>query len=150
MQASDLNGAWTYRSFDNNPAEVGGDAAKARALILAEATLTFSVDASGKVTGTIDWGSGGTGFDWISGGLDLTVTIGAPLGDGSSTFEIVGTGRRGTQTDGWLYDYNCRFAHQWPSGVNQVPALVGSVIRARGHNGSPPGGVASFIAVKRV
>jgi len=40
-------------------------------------------------------------------------------------------------------------AHTWPNGIDQVPALVGSVIRAKPHNGSPAGVVASFIAVKQ-
>jgi hypothetical protein len=105
MHALDLNGASTYRSFHNNPAEVSKDAKKALGLIFAEANFTFSVDTPGKVTGTIDWGSGG---------LDLAVTIYTPPSDASPMFEIVGTGRPGTQTDGWEYDYNCRFAHQWP------------------------------------
>ena len=36
-----------------------------------------------------------------------------------------------------------------PNGVNQVLALVGTVIRAKPHGGAPAGYVASFIAVKR-
>jgi hypothetical protein len=35
------------------------------------------------------------------------------------------------------------------NGVNQVPALVGSVIRAEPHGSAPAGYVASFIAVKQ-
>ena len=43
--------------------------------------------------------------------------------------------------------------HGWPEAkelwANQVPALVGSVIRAKPHDGAPAGFVASFIAVKQ-
>jgi hypothetical protein len=59
--------------------------------------------------------------------------------------EIVKTGRPGTVTAGWQYDYYANLAHPWPNGINQVPALVSSVIRAK----LPAGYVASFIAVKR-
>jgi hypothetical protein len=63
--------------------------------------------------------------------------------------EIVGAGRNGTGTAGWEYDYRGQLAYQWPNGVNQVPALVGTVIRAKPHGASPAGYVASFIAVKQ-
>jgi hypothetical protein len=35
------------------------------------------------------------------------------------------------------------------NGINQIPALVGNVIRAKPHNGAPAGYVATFIAVKQ-
>jgi hypothetical protein len=69
---------------------------------------------------------------------------GAPL-----TVHTIGTGPAGTQTEGWEHDYHAHAAHTWPSGVNQVPALVGSVIRAKPHGSAPAGYVASFIAVRQ-
>ena len=51
--------------------------------------------------------------------------------------------------DGWEYDYHGHLAHQWPNGVNQVPALVGTVIRAKPHGAAPAGYVASFVAVRQ-
>jgi hypothetical protein len=63
--------------------------------------------------------------------------------------EIVGTGRPNTGTANWEYDYHGQLAYQWPNGVDQVPAIVGNVIRAKPHNGNPAGVVASFIAVKQ-
>jgi hypothetical protein len=62
---------------------------------------------------------------------------------------IVGTGRPGTGTDGWEYDYHGQLAYSWPNGANQVPAIIGTVIRATPHDGAPAGYVASFIAVKQ-
>jgi hypothetical protein len=140
MPATDIAGQWTYRSFHNDPAPVGDDAEKALALIFAEAEFTFQLVSETELKGIIDWGSGG---------LDLKGSIQpasatAPLG-----VAIIGLGRPGSQTDGWEYDYNACLAHQWPDGVNQVAALVGSVIRAKPHGGAPAGYVASFIAVKR-
>lgn len=141
---SGLAGKWTYRSFHNNPAPVADDPstapAKALALIFAEAVFTFEIPSSTTLKGAIDW---------PGGGLDLQGTI-KPSGAGAGpAVEIVGTGRPGTSTDGWQYDYRGELAYQWPNGVNQVPALVGTVIRAKPHGPAPAGYVASFIAVKQ-
>jgi hypothetical protein len=135
-----IAGEWTYRSFHNNPSPVGEDPQKALALIFAEANFTFTPTGPGTFTGTIDWGSGG---------LDLKGVLLSTANGSEPAFEIVGSGRQGTQTEGWRYDYHGHVAYQWPNGVNQIPALVGNVIRVNPHNGAPAGYVASFIAVKQ-
>jgi hypothetical protein len=141
---SGLAGRWTYRSFHNNPAPVAEDPKtapeKALALIFAEAVFTFDIPSSTTLKGAIDW---------PGGGLDLQGIIRPGTAGAGPTVEIVGTGRPGTGTAGWEYDYRGQLAYQWPNGVNQIPALVGTVIRAKPHNGAPAGYVASFIAVKR-
>jgi hypothetical protein len=53
----------------------------------------------------------------------------------------------------WIYDYEGYLVAHWPNGVQQIPALVGSVIRTIPHSSSnggisPAGVVASFYAVK--
>ena len=54
----------------------------------------------------------------------------------------------------WIYDYEGYLVPDWPNGVDQVPAIVGSVIRTIPHSGSQPGTVnpagvvCSFYAVK--
>ena len=54
----------------------------------------------------------------------------------------------------WIYDYEGYLVNHWPNGVQQRPAIVGSVIRTIPHTGSTPGSVspagvvASFYAVK--
>jgi hypothetical protein len=58
-------------------------------------------------------------------------------------------GRPGTRTDAWEYDYYAWPAYVWPAGVNQVPCLVGKVLRAKPHNGGKAGVTAYFIAVSR-
>lgn len=142
--ANQLSGKWTYRSFHNNPAPVAEDestaAAKALALIFAEAVFSFEIVSPTELKGAIDW---------EGGGLDLTGTIRPATTGTSLTVEIVGAGRPGTGTAGWQYDYHGHLAHAWPNGVNQVPSVVGTVIRAKQHGGAPAGYVASFIAVKR-
>jgi hypothetical protein len=136
---TDIGGKWTYRSFHNDPAPVGGDAEKALSLIFAEAEFTFEISGT-TLTGTIRWGHDG---------LDLKGTINPATATTPLSVQIVGTGRKEIGTEGWEYDYNASLAHQWPAGINQVPALVGSVIRAKPHGTSPAGYVASFVAVKQ-
>ena len=138
---TDIAGKWTYRSFHNNAVPVGDDAEKALQLFFAEAEFTFDLVSETELVGAIDWGSGG---------LDLKGSIQPASATVPLWVRIVGTGRPKTDTDGWEYDYNACLAHEWPNGIKQVPALVGSVIRAKPHGTAPAGYVASFIAVKQV
>ena len=54
----------------------------------------------------------------------------------------------------WIYDYEGYLVPDWPNGVDQIAAIVGSVIRTIPHSGSQPGTVnpagvvASFYAVR--
>jgi hypothetical protein len=107
-------------------------------IIFGEGVYAFEPPSGTALTGTLDMGGGYV--------LDLkgTVTQTAPL-----SVAISGYGRAGTPAAGWEYDYNAALAYQWPNGVNQMPALVGSVIRAKPHDGGAAGFVASFIAVKQ-
>jgi hypothetical protein len=136
---TDIGGKWTYRSFHNDPAPVDGDPNKALGLIFAEAVFTFEI-AYTELKGAIDWDGGG---------LDLKGTVQPASGSVPLWVKIVGTGRAGTDTAGWEYDYNACLAYEWPNGIKQVPALVGTVIRAKPHGTAPAGYVASFIAVKQ-
>jgi hypothetical protein len=140
MPSSDLAGKWTYRSFRNDPTPVDGDPNKALGLFFAEAEFSFEAVSDTTFKGVIDWGSGG---------LDLSGTIKPGGADTPVAFAIIGLGRPGSQTDGWEYDYNGCVAYKWPAATSQVPALVGSLIRAKPHNGGAAGYTASFIAVKK-
>jgi len=140
--AAILSGKWTYRSFLNDPTQVTSDPNKMAenllALLFAEAVFTFEIRTPTSLTGAIDW---------PGGGLDLHGTV---RGDeGAPVLSIVGTGRPNTDTADWEYDYHGELAYHWPHGVNQRPAIVGNVFRAKPHNGAPAGIVASFIAVKQ-
>ena len=155
-------GQWTYRSYLNDPSVLvnadpdpaaqalspiyGSDnvanavaALKALNLIFGEGIITFDPPAGNALTGNLDMG-GGLALD-LKGTMQTT-----PSGD--IAIVVIGTGRAGTKTEGWEYDYKATTAPKWPNGVDQVPALVGTVIRAKPHNGEPAGVVASFIAIK--
>jgi hypothetical protein len=137
---STLVGKWTYRSFRNRAALVGTDSNKALDLIFAEAVFTLEVPSSTTLKGALEW---------PGGGLDLLGTVRRGSIESSPIVDLVGTGRPGTSTVGWEYDYHGQLAPQWSNGVNQVPALLGSVVRAKPHDGAAAGYVASFIAIKQ-
>lgn len=140
---SPLAGQWTYRSFHNRPDFVTDDPAtapaKALALIFAEAVFNFEISGPA-LKGTIDW---------PGGGLDLQGIVQPATAGKGPSIEMVGIGRANSGTAGWQYDYSGQVAHHWTNGIDQVPALVGTVVRAKPHGSAPAGYVASFIAVKR-
>jgi hypothetical protein len=134
-----LSGTWTYRSFRNEPALAGTDAAAALSLIAFEGYL--DLDA--------------TGSDTFRGGLGtttgLSLTLGGSLlrpGGPGEAFEMIGLGLPGTATEGWRFEWRFTRAPSFPGAADQVPALLGTVLRT-GSLG--PGGdrarTASFIAV---
>jgi hypothetical protein len=135
-----IAGDWMYRSYLNNPDPVGGDPQKALNDIFGEGVFSLATPAPDTVTGTFDMGGGLI--------LDLRGQISAGTG-GPVTVQMAGVGRPGTRTEGWEYDYYAWPAYMWPAGVNQVPSLVGTVLRAKPHNGGKAGVTASFIAVRR-
>jgi hypothetical protein len=109
------------------------NAVKALSLIFGEGVMSFDPPSGNAISGTFDMGGGYV--------LDLKGTM-QTLSSGDISLEIFGTGRAGTPTANWE-------TPKWPNGVNQVPAFVGTVIRAKPHDGGPAGVVASFIAIKQ-
>lgn len=155
-----LAGEWLYRSYLNradvivwadpepavrNLAGLFGDdatvnnAAKALGLIFGEGVMTFDPPVGNTVTGKFEMSS-----ELV---LDLRGTM-QTSSSGDISIDLIGTGRANTPTADWQYDYRAVTTPKWPNGVNQVPTLVGTVIRAKPHNGRPAGVVASFIAIK--
>lgn len=158
---SALAGKWLYRSYlnradvvvwdDPEPAvrnlaalfgqgSTANNAAKALGLIFGEGVMTFDPPSGNSITGNFDMGGGFV--------LDLKGTIHASS-TGDITIELFGTGRANTPTANWEYDYRATTTPKWPNGVNQVPTLVGTVIRAKPHDGGAAGVVASFIAIRK-
>ena len=132
-----LTGKWTYRSYRNTPALVGGDPRAALGLIFGEGVFSFEAGEGDRFHGKFEMGPG------FALALEGEVLPGDPKG-----FSIVGLGIEGTGTEGWRYDYRGVAAYKWPNGVDQVPSLVGTVIRVNAHGaGAPAGYSASFIAV---
>lgn len=127
-------GSWKYRSFRNKPEPIQ----KLEDILFWEATLTINANTVETISGEI---SDETDRLIIKG----ATSYGAPF---SIRFQAVG--EAGTETEGWIYDYIGYLVPVWPSGVEQKPAIVGSVIRTVPHSDgkAKAGYIASFIAVR--
>lgn len=139
-----LIGKWTYRSFRSNYEPVGDDPDKLLALLFGEGELVIEKVDKELLTGSLSFGS-----DYLMK-LDGTLSAGGSDIDPSFTCWITGKGVNGTLAEGWIYDYIGYLIPSWSNGVNQRPAIVGSVIRTVAHSGgaAQAGYVACFIAVK--
>jgi hypothetical protein len=132
-----LLGSWTYRSFLNDPdpnTPFGN-------LEFAVAALQFEGADFGQVAGRLSFGD-----DYLA--LKGTITFGNPF---TARFQGVGA-TPGTIEQGkpWIYDYLGYIAPAWPNGIDQRPAILGTVVRTVTHSqGQAKAGlVASFIAVR--
>jgi hypothetical protein len=140
MSPQDLAGVYTYRSFLNLPQP----APDFNILRFGEAELSIAVGEDGSVTGTLafpaDPGAGDRAF------MDMTgrATDGSP-----PALELEGIGRPGTGTADFDYKYCAYPAPAFADAVDERAALVGTVMRAKPHDGAPAGATASFIAVRR-
>ena len=126
-------GSWTYRSFNNDP-----DVNKAfNDLEFGRGTIVIAEAPFAALVGTI----GGPGWSLT---LKGSRSYGAPI---QARFQ--GTGVVGGEP--WAYDYTAYLVPDWPNGVNQRAALVGSVVRTIPHSQgqAPAGVVASFFAVRQ-
>jgi hypothetical protein len=123
---------WTYRSFLSNP-DIDTEFNK---LEFARATLVIEQTPFGVLRGRLSFGDDGLG---LKGG----VTFGNPF-----TARFQGRGDS-AGTKGWIYDYLGFLVPVWPDGVDQRPAIVGTVLRTVAHGQSPAGVVASFVAARR-
>jgi hypothetical protein len=142
MDDNPFVGAWSYRSFLNNP-DLSVDV---DTLLFGSGTIVIDEAPQQILVGTI-----GTVGQW---GLTLKGSrqYGTP-----NRARFQGKGLNGGEE--WIYDYECYLVPHWPNGVDQRPALVGSVIRTIPHSSgdtskkpppvAPAGVVASFYAVKQ-
>jgi hypothetical protein len=137
-----LKGKWTYRSFENNPALVDGDAKAALALIFGEGVFDFEAVSPTRFTGGLGMGSGYA--------LTLTGSVSLGCDPIPTQFSMIGEGLAGTPTEGWRYDYRGIVGYSWPTAVDQTTSLLGTVVRVNAHGaGAPAGYTASFIAVEQ-
>lgn len=141
MPHSVLNGTWTYRSYINDPSLVGDDASKALQLIFGEGQWRFTSSDDRIFKAVLDFGG--------DAAMDLFGTIVNGSGVTPQVLLITGTGREGTSTAKWVYQYQGYVVPDWAEGVNQVSAIVGTVIRTIPHGSGKAGVVVSFIAVKQ-
>ena len=108
---AELAGTWIYRRF--NPAFVKGNLTPQEdALTLAGDDVVLTLEEGpgkpglGVVEGTIEWAGGGLN---LKGTVLLRERVGEKpgyVGEPRIFFEMVGTGRPGTDTDGWEYRYH--------------------------------------------
>jgi hypothetical protein len=136
MSDNPFVGSWTYRSFlnDLDVNKPFNDLEFGRGTIVIEEALMQSL------RGTI----GGPGWSLALKGAR---SYGNPM---HARFEGVGL----VGGEKWIYDYQGYLVPDWPNGVDQRPAMVGSVIRTIPHSGgqsgtvNPAGVVCSFYAVR--
>jgi hypothetical protein len=131
-----LLGSWSYRSFYNDP-DLG---TPLDALELGSGTITVQHAPMNEFRGVI----GGEGWQLK---LKGSTNYGNPF-----TVRFQGTGVIGGEE--WIYDYVGYLALPWPNGVDQRPAMVGSIVRTLPHKSSsggisPAGVVGSWFAVKQ-
>jgi hypothetical protein len=136
MNDNPFVGSWTYRSFLND-----ADVSKAfNDLEFGRGTIVIEDAPIQSLKGTI----GGPGWSLALKGARA---YGNPM---HVRFQGVGI----VSGEQWVYDYEGYLVPNWPNGVHQVPAIVGSVIRTIPHSGSEPGTVSpagvvcSFYAVR--
>ena len=130
-----FQGKWYYRSFNNDP-----DPSKSfNDLEFGQGTIQIEPGPPNELSGLI-YGPG-----WK---LDLTGSLnyGDPF-----CLRMLGKGIVGGNQ--WIYSYVGYLVNPWVDGVNQVPAIVGSVVRVIPHPGGdgglhPAGVVASFYMVR--
>ena len=126
-------GTWSYRSFINNPD-----------LNLPFNDLRFgagTLELTEPQTGVVGGSLGGAGW---SLSLDGTVSHG-----NSTIVQFQGRGTIGGEE--WVYDYRGFLVPDWAGGVDQVDAIVGSIIRTVPHSDgqATAGYVASWYAVRQ-
>jgi hypothetical protein len=126
-------GTWSYRSFVNNP-----DLSVAfNDLAFGAGTLVLEAPELGRITGSL----GGSGWSLALQGWS---SLGNPF-----TVRFQGKGEIGGEL--WVYDYLAYYTPLWPNGVDQRPALVGTIVRTVPHSDgqAEAGFVASMIAVRQ-
>jgi hypothetical protein len=136
MSENPFEGSWTYRSFLNDP-DVNKNFDD---LEFGRGTIIIEQAPMEALNGRI----GGPGWSLVLKGARA---YGNPM---HARFQGVGV----VNGEKWIYDYEGYLVPDWPNGVDQIPAIVGSVIRTIPHSGSQPntvnpaGVVASFYAVR--
>jgi hypothetical protein len=129
-----LAGKWTYRSFLSDP----DLSTQFNDLEFGRATITVAEAPMGVFKGSL----GGPGFSLDCNG---SINYGDPY-----SVRFQGKGVVGGEE--WIYDYTGYVVKPWPNGIDQVPAMVGSIVRTIPHSSgsggtAPAGVVCSWIAV---
>lgn len=131
-----LLGTWTYRSF-LSITDVNADF---NSLEFGRGNIRID-DAPMNVFSGLIYGDG-----WQLA-LNGSITYGNP-----AALRFQGKGVVGGEE--WIYDYEGYVVKPWPNGIDQVPAIVGTIVRTIPHSSgsggvAPAGVVAQWIAVKQ-
>ncbi len=133
-----LVGDWSYRSFLSNP-DLSVDF---NSLEFGQGTIRIDATEMQTLSGLIF----GPGWQLT---LKGSIAYGNPFNLRFQGVGIVGGAE-------WIYDYSSFLVPNWPNGVNQRPALIGSIVRTIPHptgpnnkSTAPAGVVAQWIAVKQ-
>jgi hypothetical protein len=143
MEAEELAGTYTYRSFLNRPEPVDDF----NRLRFAQLELRLDVEADGTIMGALV-------FPAAAGAEPQAMDVtGHATSDSPVRFSFTGRGRPGTQIADFHYEYDGILLRRWETGVSQRQTLAGTVLRAEDHGSgatvAPAGQTASFLAVKR-
>ena len=145
MEAQELIGYYTYRSFLNNPLPVD-DFNKIK---FAEAELFLIVQTDGTVSGTLSFPAA----PGASQKLFMDITGNVKSWSSPISLEFKGQGRPNTEIFDFLYEYSCSVTRIWENGIGQRLSLTGTVLQAQDHGSegqvAKAGATASFVAVKR-
>ena len=132
-----FNGSWTYRSLLNDADwKLSFDQ-----LQFASAIMDLKTFGKDSISGILYWADNPKRGLNIKGKYYYQDTV--------TCYSLVGTGTAALGTPGWQYDYKGSIVPQWPNGVKQADALVGSTVRTKPHNGAPAGFVATTYMVRR-
>src|SRR4051812_39484593 len=115
-----LTGLWTYRSFLNDP----NLATAFNALEFGRGNIRIDEAPAGVLVGKIY----DTGWS-----LDLNGSI-----NGGYPGVVRFQGKGVVSGEEWIYDYLGFVVPPWPNGVNQRPAMTGSIVRTIPHSGGAP------------
>lgn len=129
---NEIIGSWVYRSFINDQSLL----TSFEKLRFGAGVMQLEMPRPGVLSGTL----GGQGWSLaIQGIVSESDEIGL-------AFE--GKGEIGGEP--WIYAYTGWLVPDWPKGVDQIDAIVGSVMRGIPHSSgqAPAGYVASFVAVR--
>jgi hypothetical protein len=143
MDAADLTGAYTYRSFFNLPDPVEDF----NRLRFGQLELRLSTDPDGTLSGLLI-------FPAAPGAVPQVMEIaGKVSASAPAQFHFTGKGRPGTAIADFHYEYDGIVLRSWEAGIGQRMTLAGTVLRAADHGTGPAlaraGQTASFLAVKR-
>ena len=143
MEADELTGSYTYRSFHNRPEPVDDF----NRLRFGQLELRVSVQPDGTMTGALVFPAP-PGMEPALMDVSGRVAAWSP-----AHVSFTGRGRPGTSIADFHYEYDGVVLRHWEAGVDQRLTLAGTVLRAEDHGSgatlAKAGYTASFLAVKR-